>query len=70
MFFQGVYTNITRVRIVRDRQEHTTYAAAFATAFDPEKAVPLMAGFETTLQILVTTGAGPAITVYFTYEDV
>lgn len=55
---------------MRDRQEHTTYAAAFATAFDPEKAVPLMAGFDTTLQILVTTGAAPAITVYFTYEDV
>lgn len=69
MFFQGVYTNITRVRVMRDRQEHTSYAAAFATAFDPEKALPLMVGFTQSIQLLVTTGATPAITIYLTYED-
>ena len=69
MFYVGVFTNITRVRLVRDRQELTTYAAAFSAAFDPEKSLALMAGFTTTFQILVTTGAGPAITVYFTYDD-
>lgn len=71
MFYVSNFTNITRVRLLRDRQELTTYTAAFAatTQFDPEKAVALMQGFEINFQILVTTGATPALTLYFTYND-
>jgi len=70
LLWLGSFTNITRVRLVRDRQELTTYAAAFtASAFDPEKALYLGAGFTTTFQFLATTGTTPAITVYFTYDD-
>ena len=70
LLWLGSFTNITRVRLVRDRQELTTYAAAFtASAFDPEKAIYLGTGFMTTFQFLCTTGAGPSITVYFTYDD-
>ncbi len=70
MLWLGSFTNITRVRLVRDRAELTSYAAAFtASAFDPEKALYLGAGFTTTFQFLVTTGTTPAITVYLTYDD-
>ena len=70
MFYVGVFTNITRIRLVRDRQELTTYAAAFSATFDPEKAIYLGSGFTSTFQILATTSGAATMTLYFTYEDV
>jgi hypothetical protein len=68
--WQGNYTNITRVRIVRDRQEVATFVRANSTAWDPEKVQRVSIPFTTTCQILVTTGAGPAIDFYIEYVDI
>ena len=66
----GNYTNITRTRVVRDRQEVATFARANSAAWDPEKVQRVSIPFTTTAQILVTTGAGPAIDLYLEYVDV
>lgn len=70
--FVGNFTNITRIRILRGREELATIAKAYGTAFDPrlvQKVAWGFVGFQG-LSILVTTGSGPAYDLYLEYEDV
>lgn len=70
-WYVGAFTNITRIRIVRGREELASVAAAFGT-WDPrlvQKVAWGFVGFQG-LSILVTTGTGPAYTLYLEYEDV
>jgi hypothetical protein len=71
-WFVGNFTNITRIRIVRGREELASNVRAFGTAFDPRLVQKVSWGFVGSqgLSVLVTTGAGPAYDLYLEYEDV
>ena len=71
-WFVGNFTAITRIRVVRGREELASVAVTFGTTFDPRLVQKVAWGFTgyQGISFLVTTGVGPAYTLYIEYEDV